>query len=148
MIRYCHTLVDKKHCVKTIVLLLLSIAFIIGAVLLSVDDSILGKILLIAGSLSLIATFTYALRNALVFFILGGISAGLVVLSLFAVKFYETQTTPVFQSFYNGYVESVLTSIILYISLPGVIIGLVGGLYWGAKEKKEFESFQNDSRLF
>ncbi len=147
MINYFHLLVDKKHFIRTAILFILSIVLISIAIIIKVDSNLPGLILLFAGMIALIVTFIHVSRDALSYYILAAVSVAIVIIAWFGIRIYETQTTPVTQSLYNQVIDNSMLILTFCICLPGIIVGIAGGIHWSIKEKKKDKSYLNKSKF-
>lgn len=141
MKKYFRLLFSKEHRRLTILLLLLFIVFITSTILLNVKYNLPGILMLFASSVFLIEAFIHVSRNPAHYFILAGVCLGIIALLWFGIQLYGTIASPQQQRTYDGYIEEMMIISTFFICLPGILVGVIGGIYWEVKEKKDYNSF-------
>jgi FlaA1/EpsC-like NDP-sugar epimerase len=142
MARYFQKLVSKEHYKVTVLFFVLFIITLTTAIFVDGYDRLSGIILSITSSTFLILTLIHISRKPSHYFILAGICLLLVALSWFAVLLYGVLTSPEQQYYYDKYVERIMFILTFFVSLPGIIVGVLGGAYWAKKENNNLDSMK------
>jgi hypothetical protein len=124
------TMFDAAHRVVTTVLFLVSIAMIVAAVLIGTRDNPPGILVFFGGILFLFMAFLHPWRKWENYALLIGLCSFIILLTWMAIRFFVFLGKP---SFVN---EGVVMILILFFCVPGILVGIIGTLYWAFRKKK------------
>jgi hypothetical protein len=128
---------DKRHYVKTTVLLVLSLASLGGALITGITDNATGIILLFLSSLIFISALTYTWTNPFRFFIMAGAGVAIIVLLYITLHIMNLLIPLETLNKYNGIIEATGMLSVFFLLLPAIIVGVIGGIYKAAKETRD-----------
>jgi len=120
MKKYFQILFGPEHLMRTISLFASSIVFIIGAMIVGINDNLPGLAMLVTGIIFFYFSVLHPWRKAENYAILIAIFVGVMILEWLSIQLFIKLKWEKYLS------EAVLMILAFFVCLPGIIAGLIG----------------------
>jgi len=131
-------LFDRTNRWWTVSYIVAGVLLIIASDIVTISDNPPGIALLYCGVIFLFLAFVHPWRKASSFGTLAGICAGIIALTFVILSIaapYMTPKDPASTPGGSGYLEAFVMILILFICAPGILVGIIGAVYYSIKKK-------------
>jgi hypothetical protein len=144
------TLFDRSHRWWTAGFLIAAALLFAGAAIVGTTDNPPGLIMFTAGVMSLFLSIFHPWRKPSNYGILAGICAAIILAIYIGIHFWASFAIEPGQAHTptkgEGIVEAILFITILFVCVPGILVGIGGAIFWGIRTMRDEGRGTKDER--